>query len=405
MNEWEVMRLDEVADRIAVKNSAGHQRVLTVAAGHGLVDQETYFNKRVASSDLSGYWIVEPGDFVYNKSTSKEAPWGVVARWDGDEPAVVTTLYIVFRARPNIESDYLLHACNGTYFFNSLRGKLREGARAHGLLNVRLAEFFGAQLVVPPIDEQRRIVDVTASVDAQIEALVAEADSLIRLARARRSQLVNDELVPEVRAHQAFEFSTGVRRTPDRANGPNMTRYLRSANVGYGSLDLSDVLEMNYEPHEREKFSLRHGDVLVSEGSASAKAVGMPAMWRDEIPGPVCFQMTLLRLRAIAEVCTPDFAFQWCLWAYEAGRFLDVAGGTNIKHISAKRSSQMPVRLPSLTRQREIALELDSLDVQLTSLRCELAQLHSFRSALLPSLLSRQFQIPSSYDVLLEAVL
>ena len=48
-----------------------------------------------------------------------------------------------------------------------------------------------------------------------------------------------------------------------------MTPYLRSANVGYGTLDLSDVLEMNYDPAERKKFGLQYGDVVVSEGSAS----------------------------------------------------------------------------------------------------------------------------------------
>lgn len=156
MSEWAVKRLDEVVDRVAVKNSGGIQRVLTVAAGRGLVDQETYFNKRVASADLTGYWVVEPGDFVYNKSTSKDAPQGVIARWDGDGPAVVTTLYIVFRPRPGIDSKFLLHVCNSKLFFDSLSGMLREGARAHGLLNVRLREFFGAQLSVPLPMEQRR---------------------------------------------------------------------------------------------------------------------------------------------------------------------------------------------------------------------------------------------------------
>lgn len=102
MSEWVERRLDAVADRVAIKNSRGYDHVLTVSAEHGLVDQEKYFNKRVASANLSGYSVVEPGDFVYNKSTSKDAPWGVVARFYGDAPAVVTSLYIVFRARKDV---------------------------------------------------------------------------------------------------------------------------------------------------------------------------------------------------------------------------------------------------------------------------------------------------------------
>ncbi|MCV7004414.1 hypothetical protein [Mycobacterium gordonae] len=401
MSEWPLGKLADVLTEVNDRNTAGAvELVLSVTEGRGIVPQTEIFKKRIATDDTVKYKVVQPLDIAWNPYLL----WtGAVGQWLGAAAGVTSPVYPIFRVREHHDARFwglVLASGQLTPYFNSTAiGSIQRRRRT------TVPVFKAATVLVPPPVEQRRIVDVMLAVDAQINALAAEADSLTRLARARRSQLVNDETVPEVRAHQAFEFSTGVRRTPDRANGPHMTRYLRSANVGYGSLDLSDVLEMNYEPHEREKFSLRNGDVLVSEGSASPKAVGMPAMWRNEISGTVCFQMTLLRLRAIAEVCTPDFAFQWCLWAYEAGRFLDVAGGTNIKHISAKRSSQMAVRLPSLTRQREIALELDSLGAQLTSVRCELARLRSFRSALLSSLLNQEIEIPSSYDILLEEVL
>jgi len=65
---WPKLRLDTVAERITQRNDDGLERVVTVSAEFGLVDQERFFTKRVASKDLSGYWVVEPGDFVYNKS-------------------------------------------------------------------------------------------------------------------------------------------------------------------------------------------------------------------------------------------------------------------------------------------------------------------------------------------------
>jgi type I restriction enzyme S subunit len=214
---------------------------------------------------------------------------------------------------------------------------------------------------LPPLDEQKRLADLLWAVERHRLALRVEVETAASALRLWRAKLVNDPDARVVRASEAFEFSTGVRRTPERAIGPYMTPYLRSANVGYGVLDLSDVLEMNYEPAERDRFALRRGDVLVSEGSASAAAVGMPARWSDEIPGPVCFQMTLLRLRAVPELCLPEFVFHWSMWAYESGRFLEVAGGTNIKHISALRSSQMPVRLPALDQQRKLVAQLESM--------------------------------------------
>ncbi|RMI28496.1 hypothetical protein EBN03_30010 [Nocardia stercoris] len=256
--------------------------------------------------------------------------------------------------------------------------------------------FVKAPTFVPPLMVQEGIVEVIGAVDAQIAALDTEAGTLKAVLRRRRADLITDDAVESVRAEYAFDFSTGVRRTPDRATGPYMTPYLRSANVGYGTLDLSDILEMNFDPAERKKFSLQYGDVVVSEGSASANAVGMPAMWRDEIPGPVCTQMTLLRLRALQGVCVPEFVFHWSMWAYESRAFLEVAGGTNIKHISAKRAKGMAVRLPSLDRQREIAAELDAMDSALAATRAAAVRLRAVRVALLSGLLDRTIDIESA---------
>lgn len=362
------------------------------AYGRGLGTTETIKAKRL--------FRAHEGDFVFNRIDTQNGAFAVVpAALQG---ALATNEFPLYVPDP----DQLLTRFLLLYFQQPSVLEQIDAMRAgsEGRSRWKEADFEAWQIPLPGLPEQRRVVDVMAALDANIEALSEETARLLQVARARRAELVNDVSVPEVRAEKAFDFSTGVRRTPDRANGPNMTPYLRSANVGYGSLDLSDVLRMNYEPHEREKFSLRHGDVLVSEGSASSKAVGMPAMWRDEIPGPVCFQMTLLRLRAIEGVCTAGFAFQWCMWAYESGRFLDVAGGTNIKHISAKRSSQMPVRLPSMARQREIAVEMEAISTHAAEMKVELARLRAFRATLLTSLLNQKIEIPQSYDRLLEEV-
>lgn len=398
MSDWRQVPLSEVVTRVTTKNVDGTiESVLTVSAEHGLIAQESFFTRKVASKDTSGYYVVAPGQFVYNKSTSKSAAYGAVARNLSHEPGIVSPLYFVFEAKDGAAlPEYLELAFNSDQFFGSLAGTLREGARAHGLLNVRLKEFYAATVTLPPSLVQERIVEVIGAVDDQITALDAEARALTSVLRRRRADLITDDSVEAVRAEHAFDFSTGVRRTPDRAVGPYMTPYLRSANVGYGTLDLSDVLEMNYDPAERKKFGLQYGDVVVSEGSASANAVGMPAMWRDELPAPVCTQMTLLRLRALEGVCIPEFVFHWSMWAYESRAFLDVAGGTNIKHISAIRAKSMAVRLPSLDRQREMSVELDAMESALEATRAEAARLREVRAGLLSALLDRTIDIESA---------
>ena len=75
---------------------------------------------------------------------------------------------------------------------------------------------------------------------------------------------------------------------------------------------------MDFNERERERYALQDGDLLVSEGSAGADAWRCQA-WHGELEGPVCFQNTLLRYRAVEGVSTPEFVRHWCLWAYESG--------------------------------------------------------------------------------------
>lgn len=107
-----------------------------------------------------------------------------------------------------------------------------------------------------------------------------------------------------VALHEAADVSIGRQRAPKHADGQHMVPYLRAANVKDGSLVLEDVLKMNFEPIEQRKLALRSGDVLVTEGCGSIRELGASARWSDELPSVVCFQNTLLRLRARRRIST-----------------------------------------------------------------------------------------------------
>ncbi|MFG6193379.1 restriction endonuclease subunit S [Nonomuraea sp. JJY05] len=355
----------------------------------GVYDRETVPAQTIKGKVL---YRIKRDDIVYNRMWATKASFGVVKN-DADG-CLVTNDFPVFTVKREAIIPEYVEAIFHTASFQAEAAGRAVGTTERRRLHER--DFVNIPVVLPPLQTQKRIVEVISAIDDQITALDAEAGALAAVLRRRRADLVNNDSGKAVRAEHAFDFSTGVRRTPDRATGRYMTPYLRSANVGYGTLDLSDVLEMNYDPVEREKFGLRYGDVVVSEGSASANAVGMPAMWRDELPGPVCTQMTLLRLRALEGVCIPEFVFHWSMWAYESRAFLDIAGGTNIKHISAKRAKGMTVRLPSLDRQREMVVELDAMESVVKATRAEAARLRDVRAGLLAGLLDRTIEIESA---------
>jgi type I restriction enzyme S subunit len=139
-----------------------------------------------------------------------------------------------------------------------------------------------------------------------------------------------------------------------------MTPYLRAANVNDGRLDLSDVKIMNFTPDEQRIFSLRPGDVLVSEGSGSLMTVGASAVWSGEIDGIVCYQNTLLRLRPRSQSTDSRFLAWWARHAFASGLFAGIATGANIHHVSAERVRGLIVSFPDVLEQQKVADFLDS---------------------------------------------
>ncbi len=137
-----------------------------------------------------------------------------------------------------------------------------------------------------------------------------------------------------------------------------MVPYLRSANVVPGRLVLDDVKEMNFTPDEQRVFALRRGDVLITEGSGSRETVGAPAVWDDSLPGPVCFQNTLVRLRP-GPVLEQRYTYWWARHAHASGLIAEAAGGQSILHIGADTLRDLAVYLPSVGEQRRIADFLD----------------------------------------------
>jgi type I restriction enzyme S subunit len=158
--EWKMKQLGEVSQRIVRKNSDLESlRPLTISAIHGLVDQTDYFTKRVASKDVSSYFLIRNGEFAYNKSYSEGFPFGAVRRLDRYTSGVLSTLYIVFSPQlSEVCSDFLLTLFETDLWHTQVANLAAEGARNHGLLNISAADFFTISLKLPcSLAEQQKI--------------------------------------------------------------------------------------------------------------------------------------------------------------------------------------------------------------------------------------------------------
>ena len=202
---WEQRKLGDVVQRITRKNENMESSLpLTISAQYGLIDQNEFFDKRIASKDVSDYYLVYRGEFAYNKSTSTDAPWGAIKRLDRYEKGVLSTLYIVFRIQNEEEtdSDYLVSYYDTELWHNGVQAIAAEGARNHGLLNIAPNDFFETNLLMPEsVNEQRMIGTFFKKLDHLITLHQRKYDMLQKVKKSMLEKMFpkNGSKVPEIR--------------------------------------------------------------------------------------------------------------------------------------------------------------------------------------------------------------
>lgn len=170
-NPYKKYNLYEFATRVTRKNKDNVSNLpLTISAQYGLVDQVSFFNKTVASKDMSGYYLLKNGEFAYNKSYSNDYPWGAIKRLDLYNMGCLSTLYICFKSNDNIvNSNYLVHYFESPKWHKQVADIAGEGARNHGLLNIAVNDFFNTKHAVPTIENQIKIARFLDLIEERIQ--------------------------------------------------------------------------------------------------------------------------------------------------------------------------------------------------------------------------------------------
>ncbi|EGD0628324.1 TPA: restriction endonuclease subunit S [Escherichia coli] len=189
---WKLYALSKLFQRVTTKNNGKSNNVVTISGQHGLIKQEDFFKKTVASDTLDGYFLLKKGQFAYNKSYSNGYPMGAIKRLNRYPEGVVTTLYICFELTTLKKScgDYWEHYFESGLLNNSLSQIAHEGGRAHGLLNVKPSDFFSLKVAVPGFEEQQKIAAVLSAADDEIATLEKKLTCLKDEKKALMQQLL-----------------------------------------------------------------------------------------------------------------------------------------------------------------------------------------------------------------------
>lgn len=354
-DEWKESVLSDFVERVKRKNKNNLCKLpLTISAQYGLVDQISFFNKVIASENMSNYYLLHKGDFAYNKSYSSEYPWGAIKRLDCYEQGTLSSLYICFKPYSHVSSDFLTHYFETSKWHQGISEIAVEGARNHGLLNVGIQDFFETRHCLPQsLLEQEKIAKFLNLIEERIATQNKIIDKLQSLIKGIAQNIVSNNK-PNIRLSDCLDCSSSTLQESDVCETGIYPVYGANGIVGY--LD-------NYNTEGEAVYIIKDGSGVgtVSYATGKCSATG-----------------TLNTLQA-----KDGYSLQYLYYILKVFNFEPYKTGMAIPHIYFKDYGKAKIFCPSYTEQLRYARLQSAIDSKLSVEKNILTSLSSQKQYLL----------------------
>ena len=384
-DEWNLNKLKDFSNRVTRKNKDNLSKLpLTISAQDGLVDQISFFNKTVASKDLSGYYLLYNGDFAYNKSYSNGYPWGTIKRLDKYDMGVLSTLYICFKPNSTINSNFLVQLFNSTVWYSGISEIAVEGARNHGLLNISVSDFFETIYKIPSIEEQTKIANFLSLIDRKIELQEKLVENLKLYKKGLLQKVFSNNLGwKSAKLGDLGNTYTGLsgKSKEDFKNGNS--KFITYMNVFSNCISNNQQLENISINSNETQNKVKYGDIFFTTSSETPKEVGMSSVWLfndDNIYlNSFCFGF---RLNNITNFNIKFLAYLLRSYLIRK-KIIFLAQGSTRYNISKNELMNLEILYPSIEEQNRIANLFSNLDKKMDFETNRLTNLKEYKKGLL----------------------
>lgn len=390
--DWRIVKFKDIFDRITKKNRENNQNVLTISAKHGLISQEEFFNKVVASNDKRNYYILTTGDYAYNKSYSNGYPFGAFKKLTRYDKGIISPLYICFKPKENIVSEYYEHFFESRYFDKEINAIAQEGARNHGLLNISVSDFFNTKLPLPSIKEQKRIAGILSTWDRAIELkekqLIKEKDLLLRAINSlvKENDVLEDKY-RSVRLSECTEFINGYAFKSEDYSKEGDLRVITIGNVQDGELSIHSATKIisDLPDNINDGQILKFNDILLS----MTGNVGRVCLVNQE--------NCLLNQRVGKLVPKENIYPLYLYYSLRSRKFLykmiaKAQGGAQ-PNLSTKDIKNHRISMPDMNTQIKVSNYLSNLERKTKTLSKEIELLKLQRKGLMQKLLTGKIRV------------
>ena len=368
--------------------STGHQQVRYVDIGSVDGDRHRlpeipWVNSESAPSRCRQ--IIAGGDTVF--STVRPYLEKIAFIDDSLDGEFASTGFCVLRPGPKVLPRYLFQFSVSRQMLDQVLIHQR-GVSYPAVLdkNVR-----ATAIPLPPLNEQRRIVDILEDHLSRLDAADAGlALSLRRLASYESAALSRCRDGDERPLSDMTEIQGGIQKQPKRAPKQNAYPFLRVANVTKSGLQLDEVHLVELFEGELDRLRLRPGDLLVVEGNGSASQIGRAALWDGSIEDCV-HQNHLIRVRPMPGLSA---AYLEAVWNSPQSRrqLTDLASSSSGLHtLSVSKLKTLKIPIPTLERQQELVAVVQDIRDRRSRLAIELDSAVSRAKRLRRALLAAAF--------------
>ncbi len=400
---WKRTSLGEVLDRIeAGRSFAGEPRPAAIDEwGVIKVSAMTYGafreneNKAVAAGTaFSEAAEIRPGDLLLSRANTRDYVGASVLVGDCRPHLLLSDKSL--RLCPTTAADrrwlwYALSAPQSRQYLSDTSTGVKAGMR-----NISQASLRAMPLILPPLPEQRRIVEILEDHLSRIDAAHAQLASAARRAEGWRRASVDHIL--SVNGSPLRPVAEPLRE-PMR-NG-HSARAARDGETGIRTLTLTAVTKGVFndtftkiataDPSRVSRLWLTHGDILVQR-SNTPELVGTTAMY-DGPPDWAIFPDLMIRLRVDQAIALPQYLTA-VLRSERVHRQLrakakGLAG--SMPKIDQEAIATTLVPVPSLDRQRELITQLVDIGETCARLTDALAEARLQGAALRRALLDAAF--------------
>lgn len=372
------------------KNHSGPQNRSYVRAANvgwdGLkLDDVKTMNFTDAEMDI---YRLRPGDLLLNEASGSPHEVGKPAMWMGEieECAFQNTL---LRVRPTaeVESRYLFHYLRQ----QALTSAFARGSRGVGIHHLGREALSKWPIPLPPLDKQRRIAAILDQAEDVRKQRRRVADQLRELIPAFFVEAFGDQLDgPTNRLEEVADISSGITKGRKTVEPTRPVPYLAVVNVQAGHLVLEPLKEIDATDAEIERYSLKEGDLVLTEGGDPDK-LGRGTVWRCEVP--LCLHQNHIfrvRIRPGSKVESDYLAAYIASWKARSYFLRSAKQTTGIASINMTQLRALPVLVPPLPQQREFLDRIEAVTHQAASCQQQLAEIELLTRSLQSRAFSRK---------------